>query len=392
MTSTILFVVSCAVALVWVYLFWRTRRALAAAVRPALDAQPAACPLVSILVAARNEADRALEAALNSLVAQDYAPLEIIVVDDNSTDTTPVRLAELAAAHPARLRVLRGDEPPPGWLGKPYALEQARQAARGELLLATDADIIHHPASVRAGVALLEERRLDALTLFPRLELETFWERTVLPVIAWMMIVSSPFDRANDPASDVSLGCGSFVLVRRPALEALGGYAAVKQQVNEDGWTMRLLKRRGFRTAAGDGSAFLRTRLYRSLGEIWAGFGKSMFPAVNFSVARALWALAASWLLGPFALGAVLCALLSAAAGNLRPWHAAAALAWMGMTATALLFLRQLSVPSAYALLAGVGHLLASLVLLQSTWKISTGRGVTWKGRRLYAARAAAGG
>lgn len=389
MGAAVLLAMLSAVGLAWVYLFRRTGHSLGAAVRPQPDAQPSRVPPVSVLVPARDEADRELEAAIMSLVAQDYPQLEIIVVDDNSTDATPAILDRLAQAHPQRLRVLRAAEPPPGWLGKPHALERARRVACGELLLATDADVIHHPSLIRAGVALLEQGWLDALTLFPRVDLASFWERTVLPVIAWMMIVSSSFDRANDANSEISLGCGSFVLVRSRALEALGGYAAVRDRVNEDGWTMRLLKRHGFRTAAGDGSALLRTRLYRSLGEIWAGFGKSMFPALNFDIGRALRVVAAVWLLGPFTLGVAGAAVVAAVRGSFQPWQAAAGLAWAAMTATALVFLRRLRVPAAYALLAGVGHLVAGLVLAQSAWKISTGRGVTWKGRRLYALREA---
>lgn len=388
MASLLLTLLFGGLAAAWGYLFVRTRGALAAALRPNADAAKSSetRPAVSVIVPARNEAGRVLETAVGSLLAQDYPALEIIVVDDNSTDATRAVLNELAARHPDRVCAIDAGPLPAGWLGKPWALEQGRRATRGELLLVTDADVIHSPPSLRAGMQLLEEQDLDALTLFPCVELLTFWERIVLPVIAWMMITSSPFDRANDPASDTVLGCGGYMLLHRRALDAIGGYAAVRGQVNEDGWTMRLLKRAGFRTAAGDGSALIRTRLYRSLGEIWAGFGKSMFAAVGFSVSRASQTFCWSWLLGPVTLVGALVALVGlASGGGFVPWHAAALAAATGMTLTALLFNRRMHAPARHALLAGLGHGVASLILLSSVWRIATGRGVEWKGRRVYA-------
>jgi hypothetical protein len=199
-----------------------------------------------------------------------------------------------------------------------------------------------------------------------------------------MMLVSSPFHRANSPASPVSLGCGSFVLVRRSALHAVGGYAAVRNRINEDGWLLRVLKRAGFRTGAGDGSTVVRTRLYRSLGEIWHGFGKSMFPAMNFSLARTLGTFLSLALLGPGTLAIFLAAVIALRRDPVAElWQWMAVAAWAGQLGTMLFFGRRLKVGPVYALLTALGLFVASLILLQSTWNLKSGRGVPWKGRRV---------
>ena len=199
-----------------------------------------------------------------------------------------------------------------------------------------------------------------------------------------MMLVSSPFHRANCTASTVSLGCGSFVLVCRSALDAVGGYAAVRNQINGDSGLLRVLKRAGFRTGAGDGSTVLHTRLYRSLGEIWHGFGKSIFPAMNFSLARTLGTFLSLALLGPGTLGIFLAAVIALRLDHTAgPWQGMAAAAWAGQLTTMLFFGRRLQVRPVYALLTALGLFLASLILLQSAWNLKSGRGVLWKGRHV---------
>ena len=109
-------------------------------------------PLVSILVPARNEEQRVLEPCIQSILAQDYGNFEVIAVNDRSTDRTGAILATLAQQD-ARLHVIEGQEPAPGWLGKPYAMHQALDHARGEWILATDADMIFEPAALRIAMA-----------------------------------------------------------------------------------------------------------------------------------------------------------------------------------------------------------------------------------------------
>lgn len=355
-------------AAVWLWLFLRTWRALDSVPRE-LPAPPAgaALPPVSILVPARNEEGRQLEACLRSLEAQVYPEFEVLAVDDCSTDGT---LALLERDAGPRLRVIRGTPPPPGWWGKAWALEQAWRQARFDLLLAADADVIWKPDALARGLHFFQAQGLDAMTLIPRIRLETFWERTALPVISWMLIVSTPFHKANHPRHPAALASGAFVLFRRGLHDALGGYAAVREKINEDAWTVRLLKRNGARVWAGDGGALLETSLYRGLGEIVAGFGKSIYAASGDRPAAAL----------RVGLSIVVLGFLPVAAALLT-WGGRIALALLALNFA--LFLRRMKAPLRYALLAPLGFAVALYTLARAAWRLETGRGVEWKGRRV---------
>ncbi len=387
-----------AMGVAWLWLFSATRRTLHACPRVLpLGASiriTDALPRVSIVVPARNEAGRVLAEAITSLREQKYSNLEILVVDDNSEDDT-ANLVQQMARGDGRLRLLRAEPPPPGWMGKVYALERGRRAAAGDWILTTDADVIHHPSSVRAGIEYAMSSGLDGLTLLPLIECKTAWERVALPIISWMMIISSPFEEVSKPGNETALGCGSYLLVRRQSLEAIGAYHSLRSQVNEDGWTMRLLKRHGFRIGAADGSALVRTRLYTSLREIWDGFGKSMFGAMRFNRWRASLVVVEDLLLGPVTTLVALMAVGFWAWATLRReagwvplvWVGTAAVALTAQMATAAMMLERMRQPRRYAILAGLGHLVASVVLLGSIGRIETGAGITWKGRRIYEQR-----
>ena len=145
-------------------------------------------PLLSILVPARNEEQRVLEPCIRSILAQDYGNFEVIAVNDRSTDDTGAILKTLAMSD-ERLRVIDGEELPPGWLGKPYAMQQALHHARGEWILATDADMISEAAALRTALDHLLESNGDALTLIPRFETGSFWERVMIPTWEWVFLM-----------------------------------------------------------------------------------------------------------------------------------------------------------------------------------------------------------
>src|SRR5207245_683098 len=139
-------------------------------------------PLVSVIIPARNEAEN-IARCVRSVLTAAYAPFEVIVVDDRSTDGTGDIVDRLTGAPEAagRLRLLRGAELPPGWFGKPWAVVQGYRAARGELLLFTDADTAHTPELLPRTVALLEREQVDLVSLLARQEMVSFWERLVQP-------------------------------------------------------------------------------------------------------------------------------------------------------------------------------------------------------------------
>jgi len=269
----------------WVFAALSTLRALAHQ-KPLVrlddsELKRADAPLVSIIVPCRNEAGRVLRASIGSMLAQDYGNFEIIAVNDRSTDETGDVLRALAAAE-ARLQVVEGEEPPPGWIGKPYALEQARRRARGEWVLATDADMIFAPEALREAVAHARKNGYDALSFVPRVDCLTFWERLFMPVFGWAVMMRLPLDRVNDSRRKEAIAAGGFFLLRREALERVGGYNAVRAEVAEDLRLAELLKRGGARFRLEYAPHLVRTRMQTNLRGIWEGFSKNLFAGVGF--------------------------------------------------------------------------------------------------------------
>jgi chlorobactene glucosyltransferase len=243
-------------------------------------------PFVSIIVPALDEA-RAIERTLRAFLAQDYEPFEIIVVDGGSTDGT----ADIARtiADP-RLVVIDGEELPPRWLGKSWALEQGSRIARGELLLFADADAYYEPGALRAAVAHIEhEPRIALLALLPYFEMRGFWENIVMPGLPMLCLTLFPASLSNRSRVVVfALAFGAGILVRREAYERAGRHEAMKHAIVDDVGLARLLRRNGDVTEAVRADEFLSVRMYHGGGEILRGFTKNAFAALNRSYVLAV--------------------------------------------------------------------------------------------------------
>lgn len=244
-------------------------------------------PLVSVLVPARNEQHRILADCIRSILAQDYGNFEVIAVNDRSTDATGAILETLAKSD-NRLLVIEGEEPPAGWLGKPYAMQQAFNHARGEWILATDADMIFDPAALRTAVESTLEGKGDAMTLIPHFETGSFWERVMIPTWAWALLMFTLFYRISNPKTQGAIGIGGFFLMRRTVLERVGGYEALKDEVLEDVRLAEMIKRSGARLFACYAPKQVSTRMYRNFGEMWECSTKNWFSGMKFSLPFAL--------------------------------------------------------------------------------------------------------
>ena len=338
-------------------------------------------PRVSVIVPARNEAGRILEKSVGSMVAQDYPAFEVIAVNDRSTDQTGNILRSMSAAIPeGRLRVIDGREPAAGWLGKPNALQQGLEASDGEWVLTTDADIVFDPLAVRSAVALGEAGGYDAVTLVPRLDLESFWEKVFMPVFGWFCLLAMPLHRVNDPSRSESIGVGNFFMVRRSVLDEIGGFEPIKSDVAEDLRLAEVLKKGGFRLRIETAPDLIRTRMYSGLAEIWSGFTKNLFSALKFSVAKGVASFIAIIAFGVLPLGTGSALLISGEniAGGLFM------LAFLLQTAAFVLILKGIEQNPLYAFLMPLGFFVYALILLNSMLRIISGKGVTWKGRSIY--------
>ena len=343
-------------------------------------------PLVSVLVPARNEQYRVLAECIHSILAQDYGCFEVIAVNDHSTDGTGAILETLAKGDD-RLRVIEGAEPPAGWLGKPYAMRQALNHARGEWILATDADMIFDKAVLRTAVARTLEGKGDALTLIPHFEAGSFWERVMIPTWAWVLLMFSLVYRSSNPKTQGAVGIGGFFLMRRTVLERIGGYEALKDEVMEDVRLAEMIKRSGARLLTEYAPNLLSTRMYRNFGEMWECSTKNWFSGVKFSLPFALLCVFSMYFMSVMPPVIALASAIGIAAGvsaNLWLLFIPAALSWL----LQVLVLATVSIGSkvspAYALTAPLGLSLLYAMLFDSSIRITTGKGVTWKGRRIY--------
>jgi len=245
-----------------------------------------AAPVVSVIVPARNE-EQCLGRCLESLAGQQGIGFEILVVDDGSTDRTRA-IAESFAG----VQVMDAGPLPPGWTGKNHAAWQGAQRARGRWLLFTDADTVHEPGSLAAAVAEAEQHGAALLSYSPRQEVGSFWERALMPVIFAELAATYPPSKVCDPQSPVAAANGQYLMMSREAYDAIGGHRAVAGTLLEDVALARLVKQSGRGLRFRYGGEAVRTRMYRSFGQMWEGWTKNLallFPhPMRLAVRRAL--------------------------------------------------------------------------------------------------------
>jgi chlorobactene glucosyltransferase len=237
---------------------------------------PASTPRVSLLVPARNEA-RNIEGCARGLLNQDYPDFEVIILDDESTDGTGDILARLATED-RRLRVIRGQPLPAGWLGKNWACQQLSQAATGDYLLFTDADTRHDPAMLRDSIAAVLATRADLLSGMPQQIVKTWSEQLLMPILAWSFMAFIPLALAERVrAAFLSVSIGQYLLFRRSAYEQINGHAAVRDKVVEDFELARNIKRAGLRWRFVDATPRIHCRMYHNFREVFDGLSKNLF-------------------------------------------------------------------------------------------------------------------
>jgi glycosyltransferase involved in cell wall biosynthesis len=240
-------------------------------------------PSVSIVVTALNEA-HTIAPALQSLLAIDYPKLEVIVINDRSTDATPQILERMATEHPA-LRVLHIDFLPAGWLGKNHALQRGAEIANGEYLLFTDADVLFAPDAVSRAAACCRSAQLDHLTLlFDVLAPTQLLRAMLLSFAVAFMARFQPWKVDDSPSRFV--GVGGFNMVRRSAYFAAGGHAAIRLAVLDDLELGRLLKRSGFSQRLLLGSEMVTVEWYRSTPELGRGIEKNIFAGFDYRLSQ----------------------------------------------------------------------------------------------------------
>lgn len=334
---------------------------------------------VRVCVPARDEAAN-IAACVGALRRWAHPGLEIVVVDDRSSDGTGALAREAAAGDP-RVEVRAGTEPPPGWSGKAWACARAAEGAEARWLVFVDADVVVDPALLDALLAVAGGERRALVSVFGSWALEGFWERAAIPAIGWFIRGSVDLARANDPAGDVAFANGQCILVDAEAYAALGGHAAVRGDVLDDVRLAEAFRRAGHALALRVAPWGFRVRLYRSLGEIYRGYAKNLYEGMGRRPAVGLGAVAFV-LLTTFSPVAVLA--LGLGAG--RPALAGGALLVLALQVA---FRWRVERRDGRSGAMAWAHLLGNAVLVAALVRSVAGPRVAWKGRRFAGGQAA---
>jgi cellulose synthase/poly-beta-1,6-N-acetylglucosamine synthase-like glycosyltransferase len=336
--------------------------------RPSSSAEVADLPRVSVIIAARDEQGRIRE-TLDRLFAQQGVDLDVIVVDDRSTDETPKILAAARQVYP-RLSILRVNELPTGWLGKCHACCLAASHAVGDWLLFTDADVHMKPDLIARAVAAGEREGADHVTLWPGLNCKDALTRGAMLAFQQMFALYAPVWLINRDRGWRGLGVGAFNLVRRTAYHAIGGHQPLKLEVLDDIKLGILLRRGGFRQRVFSGLTELEADWAHGATGIIRAMEKNWFAAVNFNSfqAAALIIAFAAVTLGPAT----------------APWWAPAYGRWalgglLSCIVPGVVQCRRSHWPARAALFAPLGYVIFALTGLYSTVQALRRGGIKWR-------------
>jgi glycosyltransferase involved in cell wall biosynthesis len=242
-------------------------------------------PRLAIVFAARDEASM-VGPATRSMLAQDYPRLEVIAVDDRSTDGTGAILDAIARGDD-RLRVVHVGQLPPGWLGKTHALQVGSDATEARWVLFTDADVVLAPDALKKAVAFAEGQGVDHVTVGPGVPTESAGERLFLSLFGLLFAMGAPLGKVGAMRSKVHIGIGAFNMVRHRAFRDIGGFSHLALSVDDDMRLGQALKFAGYRARFLLGMGSVSVRWQVGLGGMVRGLEKNFFAATGFHLGKA---------------------------------------------------------------------------------------------------------
>lgn len=252
-------------------------------------------PEVSICIPARNEADT-IERCIRSAVDQQYPNHHVYVLNDRSTDGTAKILDQLSNRFPNKLSVIPGKTKAENWLGKSWACHQLSEEATGDIIVFIDADTWLEPEATAKLVRTMGRDIVDLITIWPKQKLDSFWEKTVIPLVYFALLTLLPSRYVHqDPkwlpsfltkkfSPLFAAACGQFMAFKRTAYQSIGGHRAVKNQVVEDVGLARKIKQAGFKMKMYHGSNTVHCRMYSSALELWKGFRKNFLAGFGNNI------------------------------------------------------------------------------------------------------------
>jgi glycosyltransferase involved in cell wall biosynthesis len=366
-----------AIGLVWLRRHIDLNRARTQKILSEEDAScaPATWPRLTVLVAAKDE-EHNIARCVESLLAQDYPDLQVVAINDRSSDRTG-EILDALAARDARLTALHVDHLPEDWFGKTNAMRVGVERAGGELLCFTDADCtFDSPRLLRAAVAHAQREGLQFLSVLPRLETHGLLEKIVQPVAGALMVFWFPPAKVNDPAKPHAYANGAFMLMSRASYDEIGGHAAVRRTLNEDMHMARAAKRAGIRLQVVPGGDLYRVRMYSGFRQIWRGWTRIFYGCFG-TLPRLI---ATVLVLSIFSLSPYLTLLVSPLVPAGGGWLALAAGFAIVVQQTVLMrFYRVSGARAAWAPSYVLGAVMCLAMMLNAMTRVG-GRTVRWRG------------
>ncbi|MBI5251462.1 MAG: glycosyltransferase [Desulfomonile tiedjei] len=340
---------------------------------------PKNAPLISVVVPAHNE-EAVIRDCLQSVLEQDYPRLELILVDDRSTDNT-LAVAEQLAGEKAPFKIVKVTDLPQGWTGKCHALHAGVRHASGEWLAFLDADSTLHKSAIAQCYHEAVNAHVNMITLSPQFVMKTFWEKALQPTFAAMSCILFPLARVNDPSSPVASANGMFYLINRQAYDKIDGHRDVRNLAVEDiGIGMRV-KASGLGLLFANGRKLLRTRMYTNFSQVVDGWTRILSASMNYRMSTVLKYLGVHVLMSFPAFVLALC-FFAPAARELWPntWFILPAVVTLGASAVSAFYCTQMGAPKKLSGLFGLGNLMLIWVFIVIVKKILMKDALQWRG------------
>ena len=345
---------------------------------------------ISVCIPARNE-EQVIGNLLESVVNQDYENLEVLVLDDRSTDKTAEIVQSFTENYPELVRLISGEEKPKKWLGKPWACQQLANRASGDYLLFLDADTTLRPGMLKRITTAFSRDSLQMVTVWPQQQLDSFWERTVIPLIYYALVTLLPAIYVyrkprwmpafvyNQFSSSFAAACGQCLAFTKEAYVEIGGHQTVKNDIVEDVELAKAVKSRGLTMRMYQGVSSISCRMYRSQKELFEGLRKNFLAGFGYSIPRFITAAILHVVVFVVPFFSVFYAVI----------NTAAPLFFLSVSSLTIILLHRLILAiwfrwnPIYGFLHPIGVLWFQWLGLVKLWDHFTGKKISWKGRNV---------
>lgn len=343
-------------------------------------------PLVSIAIPARNE-EHFIQACVSSLIDQSYENIEILILDDNSTDNTALEAQQLQKQD-SRVRIIKGKPLKKGWRGKLYAMQQLYEESKGEYLLFTDADTVHNPGSVEYGLGIIIHEQASMVSGYPKQIGKGLWVQTLVSAMLFNTVLYMPLKLQQKVQwSPFAMAIGQYLLLKRTVLEDIGGFSSIPDVICDDVMLARACTRTGHKYVFADMKDALSCRMFSTFKNGFKGLERSITGVIDIKAYMVPLVLLAAVVLlacaiAPLATVAMLIALLYNPALSPLPFFlllGGSFLLFGSWTATGLYH----GFPLKVSIQGPIAFVFVVAMYIHGYYRKVSGKGFMWKGRNI---------